>query len=111
MMPVASCPTCRVDDSKMIFVENLHANAVHVSGIPMHLQLMKVQEEVGEVAAAWIGWVGNPRPEKRATRTDVVRELCDVALSALVALENLGEDSFGCLSTRAAVVRDRFEAT
>lgn len=95
----------------MSFADDVRANAAFVNdGNPFYLQLMKLQEEAGEVASAWIGYVGNPRPEKRATRADVIKELCDVALGSMVALENLGEDSADRIAERAAVVRARFEA-
>jgi len=53
-------------------------------------RLAKVAEESGEVVAAWIGATGqNPRKGVTHTLDDVADELCDVALTALCALEHL----------------------
>ncbi|WP_341719823.1 MazG-like family protein [Micromonospora sp. FIMYZ51] len=57
------------------------------------LQILKVTEEAGEVAAAWIGTVGqNPRKGVTHTTSDVAGELADVVLTALVAIAGLGLD-------------------
>jgi len=47
---------------------------------------MKIGEEFGEVVAAHIGAAGqNPRKGVSATDADVVTELCDVIITAMVA--------------------------
>jgi hypothetical protein len=57
------------------------------------LRLMKVQEEAGEVAAAWIGVTGqNPRKGVTHDVADVVSELCDVIVAAMVAVTTLTRD-------------------
>ncbi|KPH98378.1 hypothetical protein OK074_6322 [Actinobacteria bacterium OK074] len=54
------------------------------------LQLLKISEEVGEVAQAVIGATGqNPRKGLSHTWDDVQGELCDVVITALVALHTL----------------------
>jgi NTP pyrophosphatase (non-canonical NTP hydrolase) len=54
------------------------------------LRLMKPAEEVGEVTAAVIGATGqNPRKGVTHTWEDVQAELCDVILTAMVALRTL----------------------
>jgi NTP pyrophosphatase (non-canonical NTP hydrolase) len=54
-------------------------------------RILKVTEEAGEAARAWIGTVGqNPRKGVTHSRQDVADELADVALTALVAIESLG---------------------
>ncbi|CAL9589131.1 hypothetical protein SUDANB145_05189 [Streptomyces sp. enrichment culture] len=54
------------------------------------LRLLKLSEEVGEVAEAVIGVTGqNPRKGVTHTWDDVEAELCDVAITALVALRTL----------------------
>lgn len=88
---------------------NIRACAAHVGGAT-HLQVLKLAEEAGEAAAAYIGWTGDPRPGKEATRADFIKEVCDVALAAMVVLENLGEDSRQQIAQRAADVRRRFES-
>lgn len=58
------------------------------------LRLLKVQEEVGEVAQAVIGVTGqNPRKGITHTWDDVQSELCDVVITALVALRALTPDA------------------
>jgi hypothetical protein len=52
-------------------------------------RLLKVSEEAGEAARAYIGATGqNPRKGTTHTRTDVANELCDVIISAAVALHS-----------------------
>ncbi|MEZ7006155.1 MazG-like family protein [Streptomyces sp. AD55] len=54
------------------------------------LRVLKLSEEVGEAAQAVIGATGqNPRKGVTHTWQDVEAELCDVALTALVALRTL----------------------
>lgn len=89
---------------------DIRACAAYVSDGPTHLQVLKLSEEAGEAAAAYIGWTGNPRPGKESTRDDFIKEVCDVALTAMVALENIGEDSRQRIAERAADVRRRFES-
>lgn len=56
-------------------------------------QILKVAEEAGEVAAAWIGYVGqNPRKGVTHTLDDVIAELADVAATAFVAMATLGHN-------------------
>ena len=55
------------------------------------LRILKVCEEAGEAAEAWIGYTGqNPRKGITHTKDQVCNELIDVVFSALVALESLG---------------------
>jgi NTP pyrophosphatase (non-canonical NTP hydrolase) len=57
------------------------------------LRILKIVEEAGEAAAAWIGTTGqNPRKGITHTRADVAAELGDVAFTALVAAASLGFD-------------------
>jgi NTP pyrophosphatase (non-canonical NTP hydrolase) len=57
-------------------------------------RILKVTEEAGEAAGAWIGVLGqNPRKGVTHARDDVANELADVALTALVAIESLGLDA------------------
>ncbi|MEU1263012.1 MazG-like family protein [Streptomyces cellulosae] len=54
------------------------------------LRILKLSEEVGEVAQAVVGATGqNPRKGTTHTWDDVQSELCDVAVTALVALRTL----------------------
>ncbi|MFI0487649.1 MazG-like family protein [Actinomadura sp. 9N215] len=54
------------------------------------LRIMKIGEEFGEVVNAHIGTIGqNPRKGTYATRSDVAKELCDVIVTAMVALNSM----------------------
>lgn len=76
---------------------------------PISTQILKLQEEVGEVASAWLGHTtAGLRPEKVCSKDDVIREVCDVALAALVTLELLGENSALALTGRIDEVVRRF---
>lgn len=74
-------------------------------------RILKVTEEAGEAAAAWIGAVGN-NPRKGVTHTTehVAAELADVAMAALVAIESLGIDARSELTACALRVGSRLGA-
>jgi NTP pyrophosphatase (non-canonical NTP hydrolase) len=73
-------------------------------------RILKLTEEAGEVAAAWIGATGqNPRKGFTHTYADVAAELGDVAFTALVAIESLGHDPATVLAACAAKVAARVE--
>ncbi|MEE6257870.1 MazG-like family protein [Plantactinospora sonchi] len=72
-------------------------------------RILKVTEEAGEVAGAWIGLLGqNPRKGVTHDLADVADELADVAITALVAIESLGLDPREVLAGRAERVHARF---
>lgn len=51
------------------------------------LRILKLAEEVGEAAEARINQLAqNPRKGKWATESDVIAELCDVIITAMVAI-------------------------
>ncbi|MFH8531566.1 MazG-like family protein [Streptomyces tendae] len=57
------------------------------------LRILKLTEEAGEAAQAWIGVRGqNPRKGVTHTRADVADELCDVIVTAAVALASIAGD-------------------
>lgn len=71
-------------------------------------RILKVTEEAGEAAGAWIGAVGqNPRKGVTHSRKEVADELADVALTALVAIESLGLDARRALNSCAGKVLAR----
>ena len=63
-----------------------------VNGVGEHetaMRLLKVTEEAGEAAAAYVGMTGqNPRKGTTHTPADVADELCDVIIAAAVALHS-----------------------
>ncbi|PBC80909.1 MULTISPECIES: MazG-like family protein [unclassified Streptomyces] len=58
------------------------------------LQLLKIQEEAGEVAEAVIGAMGqNPRKGHSHTWEDVEAEVCDVIVTGMVALTRMNPEA------------------
>jgi NTP pyrophosphatase (non-canonical NTP hydrolase) len=79
--------------------------------LPLELtcRILKVTEEAGEAAQAWIGLLGqNPRKGVTHTRDQVAAELADVAFTALVAIASLDVDPHVALSSCAVKVEGRF---
>jgi NTP pyrophosphatase (non-canonical NTP hydrolase) len=71
-------------------------------------RILKLTEEAGEAASAWIGLTGaNPRKGVTHTVDQVAAELADVALSALIAIESLGLDHRAALAECARKVTER----
>ncbi|MET9445048.1 MazG-like family protein [Streptomyces sp. NPDC006610] len=72
------------------------------------LRILKLTEEAGEVAQAWIGAVGqNPRKGVTHSRHDVADELCDVIVTAAVALASIVRDPAEHLDTKLATIAGR----
>ncbi|MFD7293142.1 GrpB family protein [Streptomyces sp. NPDC059897] len=72
------------------------------------LRMLKLSEEVGEVSEAVIGAIGqNPRKGLSHSWGDVESELCDVVVTALVALGTVAPDPRGTLHAHVAKVADR----
>ncbi|WP_247615379.1 MazG-like family protein [Streptomyces tagetis] len=72
------------------------------------LRVLKLSEEVGEAAQAVIGVTGqNPRKGVTHTWQDVEAELCDVALTALVALRTLTPDAQEVFARHLTAVTNR----
>jgi len=73
------------------------------------MRILKVTEEAGEVASAYIGMTGqNPRKGVTHTAEDVADELCDVILAAAVALVSVtGGEAEQVLSAKLAKVAER----
>jgi NTP pyrophosphatase (non-canonical NTP hydrolase) len=58
--------------------------------VPIEAQLLKLSEEVGEVAEAYLGMTGlNRRKGVSRTRDDLMGEVADVIITASVALVRL----------------------
>ena len=86
----------------------LESNRVHDGRELLLLRMLKLQEEVGEVAQAVIGVTGsNPRKGTTHTWDDVGAELCDVIITALVALRTLAPDAREVFAARLTAVTER----
>nr|WP_308286749.1 hypothetical protein [Streptomyces griseorubiginosus] len=76
------------------------------------LRVLKMSEEVGEVAEAVIGATGqNPRKGATHTWDDVGAELCDVVITALIALRTLTPDTRETFTRHLARVTERSLST
>ncbi|MFJ9905215.1 MazG-like family protein [Streptomyces sp. NPDC101152] len=76
------------------------------------LRVLKISEEVGEVAEAVIGATGqNPRKGISHTWDDVEAELCDVVITALIALRTLTPDTRETFTRHLARVTERSLST
>ncbi|MEU4143915.1 MazG-like family protein [Streptomyces parvulus] len=72
------------------------------------LRMLKLSEEVGEVAEAVIGATGqNPRKGVTHTWQDVEAELCDVVITAMVALRTLTPEAREVFGRHLAKVASR----
>lgn len=72
------------------------------------MRLMKLTEETGEVMSAYIGMTGqNPRKGITHTPGDVAEELCDVIITAAVALYSFADHPGILLDTKLARIADR----
>jgi NTP pyrophosphatase (non-canonical NTP hydrolase) len=72
------------------------------------LQILKITEEAGEVAEAVIGATGqNPRKGRSHSWEDVERELCDVIITAMVALTRVNPEARTVFAEHLAKVAAR----
>ncbi|WP_262057875.1 MazG-like family protein [Streptomyces sp. STR69] len=72
------------------------------------LRILKLSEEVGEVSEAVIGVTGqNPRKGVTHTWDDVQAELCDVVITALIALRTLTPHTQEVFNRHLARVMER----
>ncbi|MER6558204.1 MazG-like family protein [Streptomyces sp. NPDC001027] len=86
----------------------MDAGRVHDGLDGLLLRVLKLSEEVGEVAQAVIGATGqNPRKGVTHTWDDVQSELCDVIITALVALRTLTPDAPAVFAAHLARVAER----
>lgn len=71
-------------------------------------RLMKIGEEFGEVVQAFIGFKGwNKRKGFNKSATDVADELCDVIITAHVALHDWVEDPDAYFANHLAKIQKR----
>jgi NTP pyrophosphatase (non-canonical NTP hydrolase) len=72
------------------------------------MRLMKITEEAGEAFQAYIGLVGqNPRKGVTHSRSDVADELCDVILTAAIALHLFADDPAATFAAKLRQVAER----
>lgn len=72
------------------------------------LRVLKLSEEVGETAQAVIGALGqNPRKKVSHTWRQVEAELCDVIITAMVALSTLNPEARGVFAQHLDAVVSR----
>jgi hypothetical protein len=70
------------------------------------MRVLKLTEEAGEAAAAYIGMVGqNPRKGVTHSLDDLLGELADVALTALCAMQHFTRDDAVTRAVLAAKVQ------
>ncbi|MER5904345.1 MazG-like family protein [Streptomyces mirabilis] len=72
------------------------------------MRVLKIGEEFGEVAEALHGAMkANPRKGASHTWEDVHKELCDVAITSLIALASLTPDAQKLFGERLQHIADR----
>lgn len=99
-------------------IENWLTKSNIMNDVPEDLDNMsrclKLQEEAGEAAAAYIGMIGqNPRKGFTHTEEDYVNELADVAVTALCAIQHITrrkERTALILRQKLDAIRSRTEA-
>lgn len=75
----------------------------------MSMQMLKLAEEYGEAVSAWIGYTGqNPRKGVTHSLDDVLDELADVAITALVGIARLGADPAAVVGAKTRVMQGRY---
>ena len=104
-----------MDDSAWQTVDRLVAWLDQGSSLPADtktmLQILKITEEAGEVAEALIGVTGqNPRKGYSHTWRDVESELCDVVITAMVALTRVNPAARSVFLEHLAGVAARVDA-
>ncbi|MGW7467262.1 MazG-like family protein [Streptomyces xantholiticus] len=86
----------------------LHENSKYPPEQEVLLRVLKLSEEVGEVAQAVIGAKGqNPRKGTTHSWQDVESELCDVIITAMVALRTLTPDAADVFTSHLDLVAGR----
>lgn len=73
-------------------------------------QIIKVQEEVGEVAEAYVGWTGtNPRKGTTHSRYDIAMELADVIVTAALGILYTGHNVNRVIDDQMAKTTERLD--
>lgn len=83
-------------------LERLRHHFTTYGDVDLGTQLVKIQEELGEAAGAYIGWTGsNPRKGTTHHSSDVAMELADVVITALLGIIYAGYDPNAILVKQA----------
>ncbi|MFF3874258.1 MazG-like family protein [Streptomyces sp. NPDC001978] len=97
-----------IDDLWAWLEANRPQEASNAQEATVLMRVLKLSEEVGEVAQAVIGATGrNPRKGVTHDWDDVQAELCDVVITAMVALRTLTPDAREVFTGHLARVRQR----
>ncbi len=97
-----------LSDEYMLLIEELKDHFIKHGGVTLELQVIKLQEELGEVAAALIGALGsNPRKGFTHTTTDVAMELADVMATAVLGIAMCRKDPNEILRLQVEQAQDR----
>lgn len=73
-------------------------------------RISKVSEELGEAIQAFIGLTGqNPRKRKTHTLEEVIEELADTALTAILAMQHFYKDDSSVAITLGRKIREIYE--
>lgn len=84
----------------------------HFATVSPSDQIIKLSEEVGEVASAWIGAQGsNPRKGITHTRRDIAEELADVVITAFLGIIKLGFDPQEEMTKQQQKTEERLNAS
>lgn len=86
-----------------------HAESEPSWRVTILMRILKVQEEAGEVASAVVGATGqNPRKGVTHSWHDVMEELTDVAVTAMVAMATIDHASwYDIMNSRVQLLRER----
>ncbi|MFH8371113.1 MazG-like family protein [Streptomyces sp. NPDC018031] len=105
--PLTPSPLWAAARRSAAWLDEANGNSDHETA----MRLMKLAEEAGEVMQAYIGTVGqNPRKGVTHGPEDVAAELCDVILTAAVALHRFTDDPERFLARHASRVMGRIDA-
>lgn len=87
-----------------------HQDRVRVDHSGAEVRLIKLVEEIGEVGNAYIGVVGaNKRKGVYADSDRVAEELCDVVITAMVALHDWTGNPEALLKAKVQKLKIRME--
>ena len=85
------------------------ANSMRLHGVSQEIQLIKLTEEVGEAAEAFIGQLGlNPRKGFSHSKEDFIMELADVVVTAMVGIEMAGADPETIIDKKLDYIKARY---